>query len=114
MHTGDGTVSLSGRMASLRAHSGDGSVTIQADPGSTADGDWDISTGDGSVTLSIPDGFGRRARRAHRRRRHPTEDIAVANVIGRIARNSVRGRLGNGGHRVRVRTGDGSITIRRS
>jgi len=37
----------------------------------------------------------------------------VSNVTGQIGRNSIRGRLGAGGHNLRVRTGDGSITLRR-
>jgi hypothetical protein len=41
-------------------------------------------------------------------------DITVSNVSGTITRNNVRGRLGAGGRNVRVRTGDGSITLRKS
>jgi len=44
--------------AGVHARSGDGSVSIRAEPGSEADADWDITTGDGSVTLEVPDGFG--------------------------------------------------------
>ena len=41
------------------------------------------------------------------------QDVTLSNVTGNIGRNTVRGRLGAGGG-VRVRTGDGSITLRRS
>lgn len=41
-------------------------------------------------------------------------DIPISNVSGRVSRSTVRGRLGDGGHAVRVRTGDGSITLNRS
>jgi hypothetical protein len=41
-------------------------------------------------------------------------DITLSNVTGNISRNSLRGRLGDGGRAVRVRTGDGSITVKRS
>jgi hypothetical protein len=40
--------------------------------------------------------------------------VTVSNVTGRISRSSLRGRLGAGGHNLRVRTGDGSITLKRS
>jgi hypothetical protein len=40
-------------------------------------------------------------------------DVTISNVTGNIGRNTVRGRLGDGGKAVRVRTGDGSITLRR-
>ena len=114
VNTGDGSVTLSGKLTSLRAHTGDGSVTVRADQGSTAGGDWDITTGDGSVTLTIPDGFGAELDAHTGDGGIRTEDLTVSNVTGQISRNSLRGRLGNGGHNLRVRTGDGSITIRRS
>ena len=41
-------------------------------------------------------------------------DVTLSNVTGEIGKNTVRGRLGAGGHALRVRTGDGSITFRRS
>ena len=112
--TGDGSVRASGTLTSVRARSGDGSITVRANAGSTADSDWDIVTGDGSVTLELPDGFsgeldahtGAGGIRMH--------DITVSNVSGTIGRNTVRGRLGAGGHNVRVRTGDGSITLRKA
>jgi hypothetical protein len=107
-------VTLSGKLTSLRAHTGDGSVTVRADQGSTAGGDWDITTGDGSVTLTIPDGFGAELDAHTGDGGIRTEELTVSNVTGQISRNSLRGRLGGGGHNLRVRTGDGSITIRRS
>ena len=111
--TGDGSVTASGKMTRVHARSGDGSMTIHADAGSAPSADWDIVTGDGSVTLELPDGFsgeldahtGDGGIRMH--------DITLSNVSGTIGRNNVRGRLGSGGANVRVRTGDGSITLRK-
>jgi DUF4097 and DUF4098 domain-containing protein YvlB len=114
VHTGDGSVTVDGKLTGVRAHSGDGSVAIRADEGSTAGGDWDITTGDGSVTLQIPDSFGAELDAHTGDGGIRTQDVSVSNVTGTISRNSLRGRLGGGGHSVRVRTGDGSITIRRS
>jgi DUF4097 and DUF4098 domain-containing protein YvlB len=112
--TGDGTVIVSGKLTSVRARTGDGSVTVHAEPGSAPAADWDIVTGDGSVTLEVPDGFGAELD-AHTGDGHISmQDITLSNVTGQIGRNTVRGRLGSGGHAVRVRTGDGSITLKRS
>jgi len=111
--TGDGSITVAGKLRSVRARSGDGSVTIRAETGSAPSADWDISTGDGSVTLELPDGFGAELD-AHTGdggiRMH---DITVSQVSGEIRRNTVRGQLGSGGRLVRVRTGDGSITLKR-
>src|SRR5262249_54554512 len=56
--TGDGSIDAAGAFTSLRAHTGDGAVTIHAAAGSAASGEWTITTGDGSVLLELPDGFG--------------------------------------------------------
>jgi hypothetical protein len=112
-NTGDGSIRLDGKLTGLRVRTGDGSVTIHADAGSSPAADWDIVTGDGSVTLEVPDGFGAELD-AHTGdggiRMH---DVTLSNVTGEIGKRSLRGRLGDGGHTVRVRTGDGSITLRR-
>jgi hypothetical protein len=112
--TGDGSVTVSGALTSVRARSGDGSITIHAAAGSQASEDWNISTGDGSVVLELPDGFsgeldahtGDGSVRLH--------DLQLSNVTGEIGRHTLRGRLGSGGKLVRVRSGDGSITLRKS
>ena len=110
--TGDGRVRLSGKFAGVRAHSGDGSIAIQAEPGSAADAEWDITSGDGSVTLQIPEGFNADLD-ANTGNGHVRLDGVSVATTGNITRNSVRGRLGSGGRSLRVRTGDGSITLRR-
>jgi len=114
VHTGDGSITVDGKLASLRAHSGDGSVRIHLTEGSTPASDWDISTGDGSVTLEIPDGFAAELDAHTGDGGISMQDVTLSNVTGRIGKRSVRGRLGTGGHSVRVRTGDGSITLKRS
>jgi DUF4097 and DUF4098 domain-containing protein YvlB len=111
--TGDGRISLGGKLTSVHARSGDGSVVIEAEPGSAAEGDWDITTGDGSVTLAVPDGFGAELDAHTGDGNIRMEDITLSNVSGKLGRNTMRGRLGAGGKNVRVRTGDGSITLRR-
>ena len=113
-NTGDGSISLDGKLSSLRVRTGDGSVTIHADPGSFPAADWDIVTGDGSVTLEVPDGFGAELDAHTGDGGIHTRDLTLTNVTRNTRKNSLRGRLGDGGRAVRVRTGDGSITLKRS
>jgi DUF4097 and DUF4098 domain-containing protein YvlB len=113
-NTGDGSIKLDGKLTSVRIHTGDGSVTVHADPGSSPAADWDIVTGDGSVTLEVPDGFGAELDAHTGDGGIHMRDVTLSNVTGNIGKNSLRGRLGDGGRAVRVRTGDGSITLRRS
>jgi DUF4097 and DUF4098 domain-containing protein YvlB len=111
--TGDGGITASGKLTSLRARSGDGSVSIHAAPGSTASADWDVVTGDGSVMLEVPDGFGAEVDAHTGDGSVRLEDLTLSNVSGRLERNNVKGTLGAGGRALRLRTGDGSITLRR-
>jgi DUF4097 and DUF4098 domain-containing protein YvlB len=109
--TGDGSVVLNGKLEGVRLKTGDGSVRLRADAGSQMAGDWDIHSGDGSVTLELPETFEAELD-AH------TGDGGVRvrgiSVKGEVSKNAVRGQLGGGGHLLRVSTGDGAITISRS
>jgi len=111
--TGDGGVKVTGKLTSLHARSGDGSISVRAQPGSAAAADWEVTSGDGSVTLEIPGDFSADLDARTGDGGIHLENVDVTNVSGAISRNAVRGRLGSGGRSVRVRTGDGSITLRR-
>ena len=111
--TGDGSITVAGTLTSLHARSGDGSVTIRADGGSRTDADWNIVTGDGSVVLEVPESFGGELDAHTGDGRINLHDVTLSNVSGPLGRTTVRGRLGSGGRAVRIRTGDGSITLRR-
>jgi hypothetical protein len=110
--TGDGGVKAVGKLTRVRARSGDGRIAIQAEEGSFASADWDISSGDGSVTLQLPEGFSAEldAHTGDGGIRLEGVDVVSSGVI---AKNTVSGRLGSGGRSLRVRTGDGSITLQR-
>jgi DUF4097 and DUF4098 domain-containing protein YvlB len=111
--TGDGSIVATGQLSAVRARSGDGSVTVRAERGSTAREDWNISTGDGSVTLELPDGFDAELDAHTGDGTVSVRDDALSDVV-ESRRRSVRGRLGAGGRSIRVRSGDGTITLRRS
>ena len=111
--TGDGAIAASGTLTAVRARTGYGSVTIRAAPGSTAVTDWRITSGDGSVTLELPDGFGGELDARTGAGGIRMGDVSVSNVTRDRDRNAARGTLGSGGRTVQVRTGDGSITLRR-
>jgi DUF4097 and DUF4098 domain-containing protein YvlB len=114
VNTGDGSIIADGTFTNVRARSGDGSIRIGAEPGSASSGDWDIGTGDGAVTVALPSGFNAEIDAHTGDGRIHLQDLTLTNVTGRIGRNTVRGRLGEGGSLVRIRSGDGSITLKRS
>jgi hypothetical protein len=112
--SGDGRIIVSGRLSRVRARSGDGSITVHAGDGSVTSADWDLATGDGAVTLEVPDNFS-----AELDARTGDGRITVRNRDSQGSRNpSPRGRLrttlNGGGHTVHIRTDDGAIIVRGS
>jgi len=117
--TGDGSVDVSGRLDRVKLHTGDGSVVFRAEPETRMSSGWEITTGDGGVTVYLPDGFSTELD-AHTGDGTVRSDLAVLSDLESAGgqredrRRSLRGRLGEGGHTLRIRTGDGSIRLRRS
>jgi len=112
-NTADGRINLDGRFTIVTARSGDGRVTIRAEKGTDPSGDWDISSGDGAVTLDLPDGFNGDLDASTGDGRLRVEGLALTGSVAGD-KHRLQGRLGGGGHAIRVRTGDGSVTLRRS
>lgn len=133
--TGDGSIVLRGKVASVRVRTGNGSITVRAEPGSAMNDDWDLETGDGTVTLYLPSSFDAEldARTGDGTIRTDREidaqlERAVEVERGSVQverdrderrardrrRRSLRTTLGAGGRLLRVRTGDGSISVRAS
>jgi hypothetical protein len=107
--SGDGAISVRGRFDALNLRTGDGSIDAAAEPGSKAETAWSLGSGDGSITLRLPEGFGADLD-AH------TGDGSISlqkpvTVTGTIREHSVRGTLGPGGPPLRIHTGDGSIRL---
>ena len=113
VNTGDGSIVVNGALTGVRARSGDGSIAVHAQAGSTTDTDWDISSGDGSVTVEVPESFGAELEARTGDGRVHFEGVTLSNVAGEMAPNHANGRVGAGGRAMRVRTGDGSILVKR-
>ena len=110
--TGDGSVNVSGKLTRAKLHTGDGSIVYRAPPGTAMTEDWEITTGDGSVSVYLPNDFAAELD-AHTGDGTIKNDLAVSpEPSGPSARRTVRGRLGAGGKLLRIRTGDGSIRLR--
>jgi DUF4097 and DUF4098 domain-containing protein YvlB len=111
--TGDGSVTVGGKLTAVRLHTGDGSIVYRAQAGTAMTEDWEITTGDGGVSLYLPADFSAELD-AH------TGDGTIRNDLsllegagaGEVSRRTVRGRIGAGGRQLRIRTGDGSINLR--
>jgi DUF4097 and DUF4098 domain-containing protein YvlB len=109
--TSDGGVSVTGKLAAARVRTGDGSVTVRAEPGSVMSGDWALSTSDGGVVLYLPSDFNAEID-AHTGDGRIRSEFTLTEDRSERERRTVRGRIGKGGHTLKVRTGDGSIVLR--
>jgi hypothetical protein len=109
--TSDGGVSVTGRLARARVRTGDGSVTLRAEPGSAMSGDWTLTTSDGGVVVYLPVDFNADID-AHTGDGRIRSEFSLAEDETKRENRTVRGRIGKGGHTLKVRTGDGSIVLR--
>jgi hypothetical protein len=118
LETGDGGVSVEGSLSPVKMHTGDGSIVYRVDAATRMDDDWEISTGDGAVSLYLPSGFSADLD-AHTGDGRIRNDLDVSSTRtpndrdpDERDRRTLRGRIGQGGKRLRVQTGDGSITLK--
>jgi len=109
---GDGHIHASGRFDLLDMHTGDGRIEAQAFPGSTVASAWELHTGDGSVTLKLPDKFAANLN-LQSGDGHITVDMQWT-VEGRVSEKNIHGKLNGGGNEITVHTGDGSIHLEKS
>jgi len=114
LNTGDGGVDVSGRLDVARVHTGDGAVRLEAMTGSAMKGDWSIDTGDGSITLVVPPDFSAQLDA------YSGDGRITASGIGNATPSDdndqparLNAALGSGGPVLRLRTGDGPITVTR-
>jgi hypothetical protein len=107
--TGDGHMNVRGRFDVLDLHTGDGGIDAEVEPGSKVEAAWSLRSGDGGITLRLPEGLGADLD-ARTGDGHIVLDKPVT-VTGTVSPSAVRGKLGAGGPPLRVETGDGSIRL---
>jgi hypothetical protein len=109
--TGDGQMNVRGRFDQLDLSTGDGGIEAVVEPGSKVEKAWSLKSGDGGITLRVPEDLGAEID-AHTGDGHIVLDKPIS-VTGSIGRSSVKGTLGAGGQPLRIHTGDGSIRLQR-
>jgi DUF4097 and DUF4098 domain-containing protein YvlB len=125
LETTDGTINLEAKPSVLRARTGDGSIRATIEPDTVMADHWELTTSDGSVTVTLPGLFDAEidaetsdgsVRSSHpllddesRERRREGEDGDER----RERRRTLRSKMGDGGKTFRIRTGDGTIRLER-
>jgi len=109
--TGDGHVRVRGRFDLLNVHTGDGGIDADVENGSKMTSEWTIRTGDGHVTLRLPQSFAADVD-VHTGDGHIQSDLPLT-VTGLRHENELRGKLNAGGAPLVIRTNDGSVRLER-
>jgi hypothetical protein len=107
--TGDGHITVRGRFDSLYLKSGDGNIQADAAAGSKIAASWTLHTGDGRITLRLPESFSADLD-AHTGDGRINLDFPVT-VSGSLSGSSIRGKLNGGGGTLTLTSGDGSIRV---
>ena len=107
--TGDGHINADGRFDALNLKTGDGRLDARASAGSTISEEWMLHTGDGSVSLQLPENLAADLY-LHTGDGHIDVNLPLT-TEGRIKPNDLHGKLNGGGKLITVHTGDGSISL---
>jgi hypothetical protein len=116
VETDDGSITIDAKPSVLRAKTGDGAIRLKLRPETTMADAWDLSSGDGSITLTLPSSFNAEIDAE-------TNDGSVRSSYpglgedddreGRERRRELRAKVGAGGPLLKVRTRDGTIRFER-
>ena len=109
--TGDGHIQANGRFDELDLKTGDGHVDVRAINGSALASGWRLETGDGSVSLELPQDLAADVD-LHTSDGHIDLDMPVM-AEGKLRQNEIHGKINGGGSLLTIRTGDGSIHLRK-
>jgi DUF4097 and DUF4098 domain-containing protein YvlB len=110
-NSGNGDITVATSAGPVSASSGNGRLTIRMDR-LTAGGDMEFSTGNGSIELSLPANLSADIVANVPPRRFETE--FPMQLPGRFGGGRIEGKIGEGGRRIRMSTGNGSVTIRKN
>ena len=108
-HTGDGSMRISGTFDDLRLRTGDGSIQLDALPGSQMHSNWELHSGDGSISMKLPKNLAAELlMRTGDGHIHSDLPLTVNDIR---SQHEVRGKLNGGGMLLSIHTGDGSISV---
>jgi hypothetical protein len=124
LETDDGSIGVEAQPTVLRVRTGDGSIRATIEPDSVMSDNWDITTSDGSVVVTLPGLFNAEldaeTSDGSVRTNHPLlDDSRDERRDGedgddrRERRRILRSKIGDGGRILKIRTGDGTIRIDR-
>ena len=109
--SGNGDVTIGTVNGPVNASSGNGDIRVRMDKLSGSD-DMEFSSGNGRVEVVVPSDFSAEVE-ANSGNGRITTDFPIT-IRGKLSPSRLRGTIGNGGGRLRMSTGNGSMEIRRA
>jgi len=126
--SGNGDIEVTGANGAVRASSGNGGIRVTTSRGPVSastgngrieaqmtsldsDGDMEFSSGNGSIVVTFPSNLSAMVE-ANIPAKNFTTDFPLE-LPARWNSNRIRGTIGQGGRRIRLSTGNGSVSIRK-
>ena len=109
--SGNGDIAVGTTMGPVSATTGNGRIKVRM-TSLTAPGDMEFSTGNGSVDITLPGNLSADIV-ANVSLRNFETDFPIQ-LPGRFSGNRVEGKIGGGGRRIRISTGNGRVSLRKT
>lgn len=111
-HTGDGAITIHGAQSLHRIDTGNGSITVEMARDAVEVGSMELTTGDGSITLGLPENVSAKLEADTGDGSIDIEPAGSARF--NEERTHMNAVLGDGKNTIHLHTGDGSITVHRA
>jgi DUF4097 and DUF4098 domain-containing protein YvlB len=107
----DGELRVGGKLGRLSADAEDGDVDVHLLEGSVMTADWRVDAADGGVRIRVPEGF---AADLDVDTGDGSIDLDLPATAAEVSEGRLTGSMNGGGHRLVIRTEDGSVRLSRS
>ncbi len=107
----DGDLTVEGQLGRLSADAEDGDVDVRLLDGSVMTADWRVEAADGGVRIQVPEGF---AANLDVDTDDGSIDIDLPATAAESSEGKLTGSMNGGGHRLVIRTEDGSVRLSKS
>ena len=107
----DGDLRVEGKLGRLSADAEDGDVDVRLAEGSVMTSDWRVEAADGGVRIQVPEGF---AADLDVDTHDGSIDLDLPATAAELSEGKLMGSMNGGGHRLVIRTEDGSVRLSKS
>jgi hypothetical protein len=107
----DGNLRLTGKPGRLTADAEDGDIEVRLDEGALMTADWRLEAADGGIRVAVPEGF---AAELDVDTSDGSIDLDVPATAAELSEGRMTGAMNGGGHRLVIRTEDGSVQLSKS